>query len=928
MRFRLLILGISALLSSCQLFPQERGPSRLFCAVLGYVGKYAGSTGAHNGILESRDGGFTWEPTGWGDIKGTHVASSPDGRFLYAAAGNGILVSRNGGTEWVLTGGWEITEVLGIAPHPREGRIAWAVSAYGLYRTEDAGETWIPLTRDGPFRYAKTVIVDMWDGDRLWVGSEKGLFTSPDGGRTFKRSGPGAPIRCLCQDKRTGTFWAGTDGEGLWISRDGGEEWNRVGGPGPVVHCILPHPDREGEFYTGQKSGVFVTRDEGVSWQFSREGIEAGHFCYTLLADRKNPLRLLAGTNQGLYESLDGGARWKLISLKGGLLSHLAYVDIPKGPGGTRSKEPGSLTLPAFEAGPEHRPDPEEDVGFQARAMQVRATILNREFSGEKRPGIFALTVLWREGRRDKAILDRIREIFEKPGHDMFWVVLAHQFYQNAKTDLPPDLAERIRKSLVENGIYRGDTENHFIMYYTGLLLSAESWPETSAATWYTGRTTAQNHAEAVGWLDFWTRTTATLGQGEFDTPAYFPEYMLSLLLLYDFAKDERIRFQAGMALDLLFADYAAEALGARYCGGHSRIYDPHVIRGDGLPMASYRFLFFGGVEPPKRFAGWSLPATYTKYRLPEVVLKMASDRDQPYVHRERKRVRNCLRYVEALNPPVYKVGYMTSRYCLGSLQGGILQPIQQHTWDVTWVGTGPHTTLFSVHPYFSKREIAMFFPEDVHFADALVYLAKKTYNSPDKWISASPYEKVFQVENALIAVYNIPAGTDFNQVSLFFPKCLERTEREGWIFGRDGGFFVAVFSLGKGAWEEAETHHRLRIPAGKAAFVVEAGSEEEDGSFEDFVESVVGNGKPKMVLEEGGPAVEHTTRRGKAMRFSWAGSRQFDGREVRPAEDALFQGPFTVSKTGSGSVILMHGDTRRTLDFNALRILQKKQAR
>jgi hypothetical protein len=63
-------------------------------------------------------------------------------------------------------------------------------------------------------------------------------------------------------------------------------------------------------------------------------------------------------------------------------------------------------------------------------------------------------------------------------------------------------------------------------------------------------------------------------------------------------------------------------------------------------------------------------------------------------------------------------------------------------------------------------------------------------------------------------------------------------------------------------------------------------------------------------------------------MRFSWAGSRQFDGREVRPAEDALFQGPFTVSKTGSGSVILMHGDTRRTLDFNALRILQKKQAR
>jgi hypothetical protein len=92
----------------------------------------------------------------------------------------------------------------------------------------------------------------------------------------------------------------------------------------------------------------------------------------------------------------------------------------------------------------------------------------------------------------------------------------------------------------------------------------------------------------------------------------------------------------------------------------------------------------------------------------------------------------------------------MTKDYCIGSLQGGILQPIQQHTWDITFSNGA---TVFSVHPYFSEYELGMFFPEEIKtMLEPLVLASKPTYSRPDKWTSSSPYERIFQYRGSLIA--------------------------------------------------------------------------------------------------------------------------------------------------------------------------------
>ena len=53
------------------------------------------------------------------------------------------------------------------------------------------------------------------------------------------------------------------------------------------------------------------------------------------------------------------------------------------------------------------------------------------------------------------------------------------------------------------------------------------------------------------------------------------------------------------------------------------------------------------------------------------------------------------------------------------------------------------------------------------------VVKSKPTYDSPDKILGGSPYEKIFQDQDTVIALYDIPAGVRFPHINGFFSKDL-----------------------------------------------------------------------------------------------------------------------------------------------------------
>lgn len=496
---------------------------------------------------------------------------------------------------------------------------------------------------------------------------------------------------------------------------------------------------------------------------------------------------------------------------------------------------------------------------------------------------------------------------------------------------LPDSLPPKIRRAFRDRVMVRGDTENHWVMYYTGLYLAAQTWPHDDASQWFNHKSSRENFQEAEAWLNHWIKLTTTKGQGEFDSPTYFVTFVTPMMVLYDFAQDPAMKKKAQMMLDYLFADFAVEHLHGNYGGGHSRDYPQDIINPLGVLSTKWAWLYFGepNFEPwaaarsQSRHRSWeAVFGAVSSYRLPEIIRQIATDRSTPYVHTETKRVRNIIRFGEQRNPPVYKYTYMTNDYVLGSLQGGILQPIQQHTWDVTFVSAQPHNTLFTLHPFFSGKELAMFFPEEQKVLSDEVDRYHLVYTNPNKWNSSSPYEQTFQHKNALIVLYNIDKNASHSHIDGFFPKNLEERVEDSshWIFGKAGKVYIAFYPLKTYEWIEEEVNWRWRSHVLKNGVVVEIGTEGDYGSFEEFKNRFRQRQVEYANFDET-LTVQYTTAAGETMQFTYGGQRLLNGKPVEFRSYKLFNGPFLQSEAGSGVLKIIYKNRTRLLDFNKISI-------
>ena len=124
-----------------------------------------------------------------------------------------------------------------------------------------------------------------------------------------------------------GVFWAGSDDGLIHISRDGGENWENVTPPDvpewtTVAFIEVSHHDAATAYVAAYRYKLddynpylYKTRDYGRTWQKITSGIGAEDFTRVI---REDPVRqglLYAGTEFGLYVSFDDGESWQLLQL-------------------------------------------------------------------------------------------------------------------------------------------------------------------------------------------------------------------------------------------------------------------------------------------------------------------------------------------------------------------------------------------------------------------------------------------------------------------------------------------------------------------------------------------------------------------------------------------------------------------------------------
>ena len=512
------------------------------------------------------------------------------------------------------------------------------------------------------------------------------------------------------------------------------------------------------------------------------------------------------------------------------------------------------------------------------------------------------------------------------PSGDMFWLYPVSAIAYLDRGQLTDSARRALRDSFRTYMPYRGDTENHWVMYYTSLYLMAQLWPDLDGAQWYTGKSSAENLREAAGWLESWVRLTTTRGQGEYDSPNYMGLYFLSMSYLAAWAHDPAMKQRATMMLDYLIADYAAESLDGIYVGAHSRVYDREVLEKWNVASSDFGWVLFGlghPLDPPANPILFYVLAS--AYQPPEILQRIATDRAQPYTHYERKRTRNRWRFFDELHGPVYKTTYVRRAYAVGSDQGGTLQPIQEHSWDVTWYVPDPRgvdNTLFTLNPHSSLRELETYFtfPPDTGISG--VVSSKKSYDSPDKFVGGSPYEKIFQDQDTIVALYDIPPDTRFPHINGFFSKDLVevREDASGWIFARGGDALIACRPLQPYTWKPIEGGgRRLFSPYLKNGIVVQVAARNEFAGMPEFRRAILA--LPLEFSLDPTPSVRFHSLRGRTLDFTYGQAPLLDGAPLDYAHWPLFGGPFLEAPVDSELLILKYRQMRRTLDFRRLTV-------
>jgi len=332
----------------------------------------------------------TWETDGphfLGQIINHLVLDPRDGRTMLAAASTGHLGptmfrSTDFGKHWsevkrppafakdASGKGRSVKQTFWLTPgHKSEPGVWYAgTSPQGLFRSEDGGDNWAPVssvndnpafqaiwgddqggTPDGPTLHSLNV--DPRDAGHLYFGmSSGGVHESTDGGKSWRllidgmevvegldaaniafhdphcvRLAPSNPDR-LYQQNHCGIYRLDRPGT-VW-ERVGKAMPKKVGDVGfPMV--VHPRDDKTAWVFPMDgtmvwprtspdgKPGVFVTKNAGKTWKRQNAGMPATQAWWTvkrqaMTADGHDPVGLYFGTTSGeLWMSRDEGGSWK-----------------------------------------------------------------------------------------------------------------------------------------------------------------------------------------------------------------------------------------------------------------------------------------------------------------------------------------------------------------------------------------------------------------------------------------------------------------------------------------------------------------------------------------------------------------------------------------------------------------------------------------
>jgi hypothetical protein len=503
--------------------------------------------------------------------------------------------------------------------------------------------------------------------------------------------------------------------------------------------------------------------------------------------------------------------------------------------------------------------------------------------------------------------------------------------YLIARDKIPAATAQKIRDyvALYFHKEWRGfGSMNYRLMKDASGFVAAETWPDLKDSE---GLDAEGIKAATRARLYQYFHAITHENLDEYNGPIYYATDLMPIRMLADFAQDGEMRRRATLTLDWMMINlanawnqgyYVSAAARSKYWG--SLITSPDSPG----PTAAIGWFYFGGrrgidaARTAPYHAFWM--AYPSRYQLPEIIARVASQRERPFAARES---------VLSFKPnEVRKYTWHTPSYTLASQWENVPRHDSSFYKEtkrqmLKWLSDKPVST-FSVQ---QENYLRPYRPKDV---------TKNAFGYGE-----NPFHQVLQHEGTLVGVYAVPANFPFYKLYVPFTKSgaiVRREEKEGWVFCHGGSMLFAFKLIKSGVWGKPqencdvlwseERNNGWVLETSEVGAFAGGGT---DAELNRFANTVLQKTKIEAAIDGPLPRLKFTSLNGHVLEITYRphgaaykNQHQINGAAVEYRAFALMENPWLHQAVNSSELRLNHGGQTRLYDFQKWMVAESKTPR
>lgn len=296
---------------------------------------FRSSVATEGGVFRSINSAEDWEARQFirqekkkqitiGDANVIALAFDPQepARMVIGTNEDGMFQTENAGESWaplsLQNGSFSEIDV-----HPKQSQTLIASNSNMILRSEDSGQTWSTIYTETTQTPIVDVKFDALTPSRLFALTQNGAFlVSTDNGINWEvvsRVNVNV-VEMVLHPRDSGIIFIQSEKDGILKTTDQGLVWSNVSkeqlksySGANVINDLELLPSRPNTLYLATAYGLFGTTDGGFQWTPVKTLLPPKTAVHRVAVDRRNPSTFYFTVGRIIHKTTDGGETWKVI---------------------------------------------------------------------------------------------------------------------------------------------------------------------------------------------------------------------------------------------------------------------------------------------------------------------------------------------------------------------------------------------------------------------------------------------------------------------------------------------------------------------------------------------------------------------------------------------------------------------------------------